>query len=175
MSWMENAAEAARQLLQQYKISVPPVDVERLAKRLGLRVVEEKLEGEISGMLYRDGERAVILINQDDAPVRKRFSMAHELGHYHLHESSSVFVDRRVRFRDSTSSQGIFKEEIEANSFAAELLMPESFVLQETVRLRGRRFPLSDEELIEELAKRFQVSRQAMEVRLANLGELGTF
>lgn len=170
-----NAAKKAKLLLQRYKITKPPVDVERLAKQEGLRVVEEQLESEISGMLYREGGRAVILINQNDVPVRKRFSVAHELGHYHLHTSSSVFVDRRVRFRDSNSSQGTIKEEIEANSFAAELLMPETFVLQEAMRLRGRRFTLSDEELIGELADIFEVSRQAMEVRLANLGELGTY
>lgn len=176
MNWISPAAKRARRLLQQYKISKPPIDVERLAKQEGLRVVEEQLESEISGMLYREGGHAVILINQNDAPVRKRFSVAHELGHYHLHASLSVFVDRRVRFRDSNSSQGTIKEEIEANNFAAELLMPETFVLQEAVRLRGRRrLPLSDEELIEELASIFQVSRQAMEVRLANLGELGTY
>jgi Zn-dependent peptidase ImmA (M78 family) len=177
MNWMAKAARAAKRLIAEYDISKPPVDVERLAKREGLRVVEEKLESEISGMLYLEGGSALILINQDDAPVRKRFSMAHELGHYKLHSSSSaVFVDRRVRFRDASSSQGTIKEEIEANNFAAELLMPEDFVLREAVRLRSRRrFPLSDEELIEELASIFQVSRQAMEVRLANLGELGTF
>lgn len=175
MSWSK-AVSKAKQLLRQSDISKPPVDVERLARLEGLRVVEEQLESEISGMLYREGGHAVIIINQNDAPVRKRFSIAHELGHYHLHASSSVFVDRRVRFRDSTSSQGTIKEEIEANNFAAELLMPEIYVLQEAVRLRERRrAPLSDEELIEELAKIFQVSRQAMEVRLANLGELGTY
>ncbi|HVG07207.1 MAG TPA: ImmA/IrrE family metallo-endopeptidase [Thermoanaerobaculia bacterium] len=175
MNWMAKAARAAKRLIAEYEISKPPVDVERLAKREGLRVVEEKLESEISGMLYLEGGSALILINQDDAPVRKRFSIAHELGHYKLHSSSSsVFVDRRVRFRDASSSQGTIKEEIEANNFAAELLMPEDFVLREVVRLRGRRFPLGDEELIEELANIFEVSRQAMEVRLANLGELGT-
>lgn len=175
MSISKAVSRAAKRLLQQHEIFKPPVDVERLARQEGLRVVEEQLESEISGMLYREGGRAIILINQNDAPVRKRFSIAHELGHYHLHTSTSVFVDRRVRFRDSNSSQGTIKEEIEANNFAAELLMPESFVLQEAMRLRGRRFPLSDEELIEELAKIFEVSRQAMEVRLANLGELGTY
>jgi Zn-dependent peptidase ImmA (M78 family) len=175
MNRIEAAATKAKEVLQKSKISKPPVDVERLARLAGLRVVEEQLDSEISGMLYREGSRAVILVNQGDAPVRRRFSIAHELGHYYLHESSSVFVDRRVRFRDSNSSQGTNLEEIEANNFAAELLMPEPFVLQEAVRLRGRRFPFNDEDLIEELAKIFYVSRQAMEVRLANLGELGTY
>src|ERR1700753_895505 len=122
MSWIERATAKATEILQKYNVSKPPVDVERLARQAGLRIVEEQLDSEISGMLYREGSRAVILINQGDALVRKRFSMAHELGHYHLHEASSVFVDRRVRFRDSDSSQGTIKEEIEANNFAAELL-----------------------------------------------------
>jgi Zn-dependent peptidase ImmA (M78 family) len=174
MSQSGRAATQAKHLLQRHGISKPPVDVERLAKREGIRVVEEKLESEVSGMLYREGARAVILVNEDDAPVRKRFSIAHELGDFVLH-TSPVFVDRRVRFRDATSSQGTFREEIAANRFAAELLMPEFWVLQEASRLRQRRFPPTDEELIGELANIFQVSQQAVEHRLANLGELGTF
>jgi Zn-dependent peptidase ImmA (M78 family) len=172
---IKRAVAKASQLLREHQILKPPVDVERLAKQVGLRVVEEQLESEISGMLYREGGFAVILINQNDVHARKRFSIAHELGHYYLHTASSVFVDRRVRFRDSNSSQGTIKEEIEANNFAAELLMPQIFVLREAIRLRGRRSPPSDEELIEELALVFNVSKQAMEVRLANLGELGTY
>jgi Zn-dependent peptidase ImmA (M78 family) len=164
----------ARRILQRYEISKPPTDVERLAKREGVRIIEEQMESEISGMLYREADRAVILINKYDSPARKRFSIAHELGHFFLH-TSAVFVDRRVRFRNSASSQGTNPEEIEANNFAAELLMPESLVLEEASRLRMRRSPPTDEELIEALASAFAVSKQAIEFRLANLGELGTF
>lgn len=172
---MSRVSKAATDLLQRHGIVKPHVDVGRIAKLEGIRVVEERLDSEISGMLYRDGGRSIILVNQEDAPVRKRFSIAHELGHFLLHDSSMVFVDRRVRFRDATSSQGTNPEEIEANSFAAELLMPESWVLREASRLRQRRSALTDEELIVELARLFQVSKQALEYRLANLGELGTF
>lgn len=168
-------SRAVSELLERHGITKPPVDAGRIARLEGIRVVEERLESEISGMLYRDGGRSIILVNQDDAPARKRFSVAHELGHYILHDPATVFVDRRVRFRDATSSQGTNPEEIEANSFAAELLMPESWILREAARLRQRRLPPTDEELIGELAKVFQVSKQALEYRLANLGELGTF
>lgn len=170
----KNPVREAERLLHEHGISKLPIDVERLARRMGIRVVEEPLGSDVSGMLYREGDRAVILINQDESTVRKRFSIAHEMGHYLLHDSP-VFVDRRVRFRDAASSAGTNWEEVQANRFAAALLMPESFMLDEVYLRRQNRFTPTDEELIDELAKLFDVSKQAIEFRLANLGELGTF
>ncbi len=64
--------------------------------------------------------------------VRQRFTIAHELGHFFLHRASStVFVDAApIFFRDESSSNGSQREEIEANAFAAELLMPEDAIRQ---------------------------------------------
>ena len=167
--------QRAIKLLAEHGLSRPPIDVYKLAKKLGIRVVEEGLGNDVSGMLYREGDRAVILVNRNESSVRQRFSVAHELGHYILHQGSSVFVDRRVRFRDSTSSTGTNREEVQANRFAAALLMPESLVLKEVHARRQRRFLPTDEELIQELADLFDVSTHAIEFRLGNLGELGTF
>jgi Zn-dependent peptidase ImmA (M78 family) len=76
-----------------------------------------------------------------------------------------MFVDRAIRMdrRDANASRGIDPEEIAANRFAAELLMPEEMILASL----GQG---SSTEIIGRLAVRFDVSQQAMEHRLANLG-----
>jgi Zn-dependent peptidase ImmA (M78 family) len=66
------------------------------------------------------------------------------------------------------------REEIAANAFAAELLMPDKFVRTEIVRLFNKKSVLDREDLINKLAGTFKVSVQAMEYRLNNLGILTT-
>jgi Zn-dependent peptidase ImmA (M78 family) len=173
MKWTARARIAAKRLLTEQGIQDVPVDVKLIAENLGIMVIEEDLEEEISGMLSREGERAVMLIHRGDVPQRKRFSIAHEIGHFVMHKDP-VFVDRRVRFRDAQSSLGVNREEIEANSFAAELLMPYPLVMREVSRRQSQEFPPSDEDLIAELARQFDVSRQAIELRLSGLGMIGT-
>lgn len=75
--------------------------------------------------------------------------------------------DFRLHWRNSNSSKGIDWEEIEANRFAASLLMPESL-------LRGdlARFMQLDLKAIQKLADLYHVSRTAMQYRLINLGIL---
>jgi Zn-dependent peptidase ImmA (M78 family) len=110
----------------------------------------------------------VIGINQDHPKNRQRFSIAHEVGHWCLHRStSSVFVDTSsVFFRDKESSEGVRMQEIEANRFAAALLMPEQ-------ELRDAVGPAHldpfDEVAFRRLAARFAVSIQALSIRLARL------
>lgn len=112
-------------------------------------------------------------MNANNAEVRQRFTIAHELGHLVLHKGKRLVVDRavRVNFRDSVSSLATDREEMEANAFAAGLLMPSAAVTDELHRIvRGRH--RTDSEVVDVLAGKFQVSRSAMEFRLINLGML---
>jgi len=68
--------------------------------------------------------------------------------------------------RDQVSAQATDPKEIEANRFAAALLMPSSFL---KASLRSYQAPLKQED-IEALAGKYEVSFQAMAFRLANLG-----
>jgi Zn-dependent peptidase ImmA (M78 family) len=127
----------------------------------------------VSGVLVVQDGRGVIGVNASDAPVRQRFTIAHECGHYELHkERMPVFIDKQFLrpmlavFRDGKSSSGEDRLEREANAFAASLLMPEHLVLEEVSRLR---LDVEDDAAVDELARRFEVSRQAMSFRLANL------
>jgi len=140
------------------------------------RVVERPLDPDVSGVLIPlDTGGWVILLNATHSPVRQRFTIAHELGHLLLHGYTAPHADRSFRFRDARSSEGSALEEIQANQFAAELLMPRALVLKAT-----RSHPLEhaperegdDAEFdtwIEALARRFNVSKQAMTIRLSSL------
>ena len=164
---------AAHQLLTVAKIDAAPVDVFALAKAADADVVQHEFEedGDISGMLYRDATRTVIGVNAAHSLTRRRFTIAHELGHLQLHPGRPLILDAsaRVNFRDRTASLATDREEIEANAFAAALLMPERLVLEAVERVLSTE-QHTPERLVRLLADDFQVSEAAMGYRLINLG-----
>jgi Zn-dependent peptidase ImmA (M78 family) len=171
---MIKGADAARELLAQAGHPLPPIPVEELARQRGARLSFEPFEGDVSGMILRDEERIVIGVNSAHAHTRQRFTIAHELGHLLLHEGRRIIIDRslRLNLRDSRSALATSREEIAANAFAAELLMPEAILREEVARVVERRPGISDTYLVQELARKFDVSEQAMTYRLVNLGIL---
>ncbi len=165
-------AEAERLLRESGAYGVPvPVDV--VASHLRLHTTSVGLPDNLSGLLIVEGEKRVIGFHANHAPVRQRFTIAHEIGHYILHvkpNQSRLFLDRFVAYRrDDEQNKGKDSEEIEANAFAAALLMPEALVRGEITK---QGFDLDDEEDVAELARRFNVSPMAMSYRLINLGLL---
>jgi len=133
---------AARRLLADRGIATPPIPVDRLAEEMGLEIVDRKNLGSLSGRLVDTRiEVAPCATN------RRRFVIAHELGHHVLRKphGSSPHV------------------EAEVNAFAGELLVPGPFLaaaVAETTELAS-------------LARRFQVSRQVLEIaaRVHHLGD----
>lgn len=168
----QRAERAATALLAEANITSLPVPVERLAQHYGAVITYQPFDAEdISGLLLRkDNQPPVIGVNSTNSLVRQRFTIAHELGHLKLHKGELI-LDRlaRVNFRDATSSQATETQEIEANAFAACLLMPQDHVAAQLQHHVQRRH-LNDEALVEALARDFKVSRPAMEYRLINLG-----
>jgi len=119
----------------------------QLARDAGAVISYQPFEAEdISGLLYRvAGSAPVIGVNSNNSKVRQRFTIGHELGHLTLHPGHDLILERLVRlnFRDATSSTASDEEEIEANRFAAELLMPQNLLQSSlSILLQGRR--LSD-------------------------------
>ncbi|WP_438019652.1 ImmA/IrrE family metallo-endopeptidase [Sorangium sp. So ce315] len=151
-----------------------PIDVDDIAKRLGLRVVDDYLGPDVSGLLITGREQACICVNSDQARTRRRFTIAHEIGHHYLRhqfeKGDHVHVDRGnfVSQRNARSSEGIDPKEIEANQFAACLLMPSKLVRDRVAELAGPTAPILDHH-VERLAKTFDVSEQAMTIRLMTL------
>ncbi len=166
-------ATEAQKLLKSARIDSPPVSVDRIAAKLKAQLSFEPFEGkdDISGILYRDELQTVIGINSTHSKARQRFTIAHEIGHLVLHKGE-LFVDQtvRVNFRDKRSSLAEDQQEIEANKFAAELLMPPEMIRREVVKCIAKKKVATDMHLITELARVFEVSEQAMGYRLFNLG-----
>jgi Zn-dependent peptidase ImmA (M78 family) len=172
-----NAPSAAERraiaVLKDSGVSEAPVPVERIARRLGAQITYESFEGEISGMLYRNRGTTVIGVNSRHAPTRQRFTVAHEIGHLLIHKGQPVFIDRfvRVNWRNGESN----REEVQANAFAAELLMPRALVRKAIERALSRRRDVTPQELVSVLAKSFEVSAAAMQYRLTNLEILNPY
>lgn len=136
-----------------------PVDPVRIARQLGIDVLHTTLDPDIAGAIVKDPDQdPTILLNGIDSPNRKRFTCAHEIGHY-VRRKSNPDNYEYVDFRGMLSAAGTNDDEIYANEFAASLLMPEREV---------RRLAKDKTEV--ELAWRFDVSREAMHFRLDNLG-----
>jgi Zn-dependent peptidase ImmA (M78 family) len=150
-------------------VTSAPIAVEAIAGARSVEVVKQRFpDGDVSGMLLREPEHVVIGVNSAHGVGRQRFTIAHELGHLELHRGRRLILDVPVRvdYRDRTSSLATDREEIEANRFAAALLMPEAMVISAAREADARVL----EDLVPLLAKRFQVSIEAMSYRLINLG-----
>ena len=174
MRKQSKARKTAERVIEELQVSRTPVNVELVARGLGLRIHRDVLEKGVSGALIKTKGASQIVVNVLDAKVRQRFSIAHEIGHHvlaHEFKGERVHVDRgHVLRRDEESSLGVHRQEIEANQFASSLLMPLS-LLEPLIEERIAIGPLDDGD-VTELALRFQVSEQAMTLRLTGLNLL---
>jgi Zn-dependent peptidase ImmA (M78 family) len=171
MARMRTNAEIERvvaDLLQRHRISQPPVPVDEIVRALGAQLRYVPYEGELSGMLYQEKNSPLIAINSLHHPNRQRFTIAHECGHMLLHGDQEMFIDRgSIKYnRDAKSAEGTNNKEIEANRFAAELLMPRKFLEKD---LANMALDVEDESTINELAKKYKVSLQALAWRINRL------
>lgn len=139
-----------------------PVDVDLIAQKLNLKVHRSPLDASVAGLIVQSGEDqpVEVFINQSDRSTRQRFTLAHEIGHFVKRtktpgQSLLGFID----YRDELAGRGTDPEEIWANAFAAELLMP-SFAV--------RNYWASGMS-VQKMAKEFDVSRSAMETRISAL------
>jgi Zn-dependent peptidase ImmA (M78 family) len=166
------ATNIARDLARQYGL-IPPVDVAKLIKDMDIALELDVSLDQISGFAYQKDGKQVIGVNKDDGDLRKKFTMAHELGHMLVHARDDVIFDKAfVYFRDSRSSTGLNPKEVEANAFAAELLMPASRLTQQIANAGGIDLQVDDKK-IAQLAKEYGVSHSAMSVRIDSLAKHG--
>jgi Zn-dependent peptidase ImmA (M78 family) len=161
MTASKNIREKAHSILQMTGIKEPPVDVNMVSDRLGFRVIPFDFPDDTSAVLLIEGKVRSIGVNSRHGIVRQRFSVAHELGHYLSgHEDFSgehhLKIEGRPIYEDPE-----YRQELEANEFAAELLMPR-FILKKDVQEIGLD--------ITALAQKYKVSEQAMWIQLINLG-----
>ena len=160
----DKCVQTAQDVLDKYDIEEPFVDIFLIAEREGFSIMSFKPNSEKLHDVAGLSKDKVIYVNKDDPPQRQAFTVAHELGHYFLDHSADEFG---VHYRNSFYDKDKPVAEKEADRFAAELLMPRSFI-EET----RRRYVLDYERDISILAKLFAVSKSAMRFRLINLGFL---
>jgi len=87
----------ARRVITELGIEAPPVKVEAIALHYGVEIREEFFPDDISGALHRGLERAVIAVNKGHHAHRRRFTIAHELGHFLLHRDAPPTTTRSIR------------------------------------------------------------------------------
>jgi Zn-dependent peptidase ImmA (M78 family) len=111
----------ARELRKDFSMSnEKPVDLNSIIKNMNIHYKEVSMPDGYLGASKTVGIRkGIIVSNQIDDHGRKRFTVAHELGHIFLHQGSHLC--RKGYF--GLAFNGISKES-EANKFASELLMP---------------------------------------------------
>lgn len=165
----DHIEQQATDLLAEFGFDDIPVDVFGLVASLGVSVAFEIMEDDISAILLIESDVPKMAINADHHSNRQRFSAAHEVGHFLLHHTGGdqLFVDQATYYRNQFARTGLDKQEIEANRFGAELLMPRHRLLEQIEPEE----PLKELEIFA-LADRFQVSEHAMTLRLVRLGLL---
>lgn len=149
----------AQKLLTRFGAGIIPVPVEDIVKQLGIRLSFAPSE-DYSGILIKKEGATLMAINNNEPDTRRRFTIAHELGHF-LFSKEPISVDYR-----NTSYIEKPPEEKCADLFAANLLMPRKQLILDFERFSSSTF--SQTNLIN-LAEKYQVSQDAMKYRLANL------
>jgi Zn-dependent peptidase ImmA (M78 family) len=159
---MDEIASGNLKRLDLYAVPVNPATV---AAKEGIGVFGTTFADPlVSGVIRKETDgKYQIYVNVTHSPLRARYTIAHELGHYFLHKDFREFVDPelnlyRCQIGEQESNERAM--EIQANMFAASLLMP--------VELLSTRFASVRD--VGQLAREFRVSRSAMGIRIASLG-----
>ncbi len=142
----------------------PPVDLDAIARDLGINVYKENLGETISGRIIRDPRKGgrsgfAIYVNSTHHTNRQSFTLAHEIAHYVLHRDliESGVVDD-VMYRDSILGSNY---ESQANRMASDILIPIALV---------KKYKTENPQLdVDGLAKIFGVSQAAMKIKLSKI------
>jgi Zn-dependent peptidase ImmA (M78 family) len=167
--------DRARRTLLAAGVNSVPIDLDQIAESNQLTIRYEPMEDGVSGFLMAKGNSGVVVINDTHHINRKRFTIAHEIGHYVLHYDTAerLFYDTKISLYNratvpsgqSAPSSADPVEEKEANMFASYLLMP----TKELSAVFNRKGMTGDDSDIAALAQLFRVSEIAMSIRLQKL------
>lgn len=158
------AISRARRLLEKHNSARAPVDIVTIAEAEGFEVKEsDKLEPGAAGMLLQRGGRKLIVVNKNDHPYRRRFTIAHELAHQILNlpsvHGARVPSDELERYGRRP------KEEILCDVFAAECLVP-----WKSIQPQANDLPFTIE-TISELSEQYEASKPCVASRFAQASD----
>lgn len=170
MTRVTNANIKAKQLLENCGLDeITNLEMDLFVSGLDAMLLEEEMIN-CDGKIIFGNSKAVIKINSNiQYAERKRFVAAHEIGHLIMHRNMQLPVDTFANFNIIAGMENMLKngkQELEANEFAGELLMPETLFLKEA---KGEKFsPL----LIKHLSERFKTSLTATIFRYLQFEQL---
>lgn len=141
-------------------IQLVPEEIHKIVQSKDPLSIESNDPDDILG--YFDKEENTFYINKDQHITRKRFTVAHEIGHHQLHSLEKGNHFRRVFLRTDLVNLDESKE-AEANYFAGYLLIPDEQIIK---KLPYTKLMMGGDYMVKELAKLFAVSPEAMRIRL---------
>lgn len=160
VQWLQ-LPPAVRELIVRFQRQAP-VDLQGLARALGLAVKAATLGPGKSGEIRPDGEGGYIIrVNRHDSLGRQRFTVAHEIAHFLLHRDligSGISDDALYRSNQSD------RVEAEANRLASDIVMPSSLVMN-AIKVAE---DLGVADIANQLAESFQVSPIAMKIKMGD-------
>jgi predicted secreted protein len=158
-----------RALTTRHELGIPmasPVDVYSAVRQMRLWLLFEPLEG-LFGMYQRQDEAAGMVVNVRVHPALQRYTAAHELGHHVMGHTAVLDPEDHIQRWSNLSNQ-----ELAAQMFAAEFLMPDAAVNTAALAL-GIGAHAVDEMGVYQLSLRLRTSYTAMINRLRTLGWYG--
>lgn len=159
-----NPAKLARAVVQQSGYTDKAIPVREIAAAVDIVAITEKPGISFEGALVTDPQKRLgqIFVRQDRDERRKRFTISHEIGHYLMEHHRPLQGDRfecdkrgMVASKASPNDRAM-RMEVEANQFAAELLMPRPHLIEFLRRKAG-----VDLGHILDMSDRFDVSKES--------------
>lgn len=148
-------ARSAQRLLQECGLDeITDMELEDLVAYRGILLVEQRMHN-ADGRIVHGNKRSIIKVNSGiQYPGRRRFTIAHELGHFEMHRDYPIHNDSESLdwFSETLNKLKNGPQELEANEFASELLMPSQLFKQEA------RYKKFTPDLLRNIADRFKTS-----------------
>lgn len=168
MTMNNSPQNIALSILKRFGIDKPnEIDIDDIVHALDIPIQFIPMKG-FDGRIIHGAKKSIITINDKiEFETRRRFTIAHELGHYLMHRESPVSHTDNISsmsWFNNKSKQKMSLQEFEANTFASELLLPTQF-FKEYIESK----PFSPE-LIREISNKFKVSRTSTIYRFSENG-----
>lgn len=160
------AENQAAKILQENEIYTFPVDLKKILNKEKIRLSTELYQPYFSGKIQRNIKKTVIRVNGLHTMGKRRFTAAHQLGHYYfdIPASGGHYIDDRFRYKNELD----FIED-RANHFAAALLIPQK-PLNAAIKIFNINSNCIKADIdLTRLSKAFVVCEAAMRFRLVNL------
>lgn len=164
-----NPRDLAVSILEGFGIDSPnKIEIEDIVYALDIPIQFKPLTKSEGRIIHGKNKSIITIKDNIGFETRRRFTIAHELGHYLMHKNNSIqHLDNisSLSWFNNRSNPGIFLQEFEANTFASELLLPTK-TFQEAINSK----PFSPE-LVRNISDEFNVSRSSVIHRFTDTGK----